>query len=88
MHQNIDIRKAAGELTVEEHATEANEMRLQWLGQLEWMPTIALRSNSSGTDHRGREEGQMELHSGIDAVSRELLGMTKWQEVVKGWDTW
>ena len=61
MHRNVDILKAAGELPVEEQLIH---MRLQWLGHVDGCPTTAPRSNSSGADHRGREEGQVELHSG------------------------
>ena len=51
--RNVDILKQVGDLPVEEQLKQG---RLQWLGHVQWMPDHCSRSNSSGADHKGREE--------------------------------
>ena len=86
MHRNVDILKETGELPVEE---QLRQRRLQWLGHVQRMPDHRpqkqlLRCRPQG---KRRRPGGTSLRW-IDVISRDLVGVTNWQEVVKDRAKW
>ena len=81
MHRNVDIMKETDELPVEE---QVRQRRLQWLGHVQWIPDHRpqkqlLRCRSQG---KRRRPGGTPLRW-IDIISRDLVGVTNWQEEIK-----
>ena len=86
MHWNVDILKETGRLPVEE---QLGQRQLQWLGYVQRMPDHhpqkqLLRCRPQGK--RRRPGGT--LLRWIDVISRDLVGVTNWQEVVKDRVKW
>ena len=86
MHRNVGILKEIGELPVEE---QLRQRLLQWLGQVQRVPDHRpqkqlLRCRPQGK--RRRPGGT--LLQWIDVISRDLVGVTNWQGVVKDRAKW
>ena len=86
MHRNVDILKETSELPVEE---QLRQRRLQWLGHVQRMPNHRPHKQLL----KYRPEGKRRRLGGtllqwIDVISRDLVGVTNWQEVVKDRAKW
>ena len=84
--RNVDILEETGELPIEE---QLRQKRLQWFGHLQRMPDHRpqkqlLRCRPSG---KKRKPGGTSLRW-VDLISRDLTGMTNWQEVVTDRSAW
>ena len=86
MHRNVDILKETGELPVEE---QLRQRRLQWLGHVQRMPGHCPQKQLLRCRPQGKRRSPCgTLLQWIDVISRDLVGVTNWQEVVKDRVEW
>ena len=83
--RNVDILEETGELPVEE---QLRLKRLQWFGHLQRMPDHRPQKQLLRCRPRGKKRPGGTSLRWVDLISRDLTGITNWQEVVMERSEW
>ena len=87
---NVDILEETGELPIEEQQHEAEEAPVVWTPAEDARPSTTYISSCKGGGREERRGGQDGILCGgwILLVSRDLTGITNWQEVATDSSAW